>query len=125
MSGAKRRSRPTHESLASPRRGVRQSGGRERKVFKLKYFVFPMNERNIPEEFEEELLVSHRGEYIYHCKCGGTSLGNLKDLKFTDPRIYCGNNILYGACNVSIDMVKVSQRDDGLGKRVRKLMKLA
>ncbi len=49
------------------------------------------NKRHIKltKDYDAEVMVSSKGDIIYHCSCGSTLYTSLKEINFTNPFITC------------------------------------
>jgi hypothetical protein len=54
----------------------------------LELFLDPIRGK-LGKDYDAELVFSSKGNYIYHCRCGITSLGNLKGINMLEPYIPC------------------------------------
>lgn len=62
------------------------------------------NEEKLGRDYDAELLVSSRGNFIYHCFCGTTSYGSLFNINMSGPYLNC----LDLACGAKFDISEVA-----------------
>lgn len=51
--------------------------------------VIMLEGEKLGEHYDGEIVVNSEGAYIYRCKCGSTSIGNLNEISLLTGKIIC------------------------------------
>lgn len=53
--------------------------------------VFTISHGELGKDYDAELVISSRGNYILECRCGHSTIGDLHHINLKEGHINCGN----------------------------------